>query len=285
VIDYDREAASYDDSRGGPERAAAVASAVAPLLAGGLLVDVACGTGIVSALLSDAAAAPARTGPSGIAGPGDAGGIAGPGDAGGIAGPGDAGGIAGPAAMGGVVLGVDRSPGMLAVAATRLPGRVMLGDATRLPLSSGSVGTVLMVWLLHLLPASEPALGEAVRVLRAGGRVITTVDKSAAYFAVPSDLAEATAAWRGPSMATDRFDRVAGFLGRRGLHPVGEGTFPGIGQARSPRHWREAVRTGRVSWARDDPGGVERALAGLPDQDRARPEPVYRLVAFTAGPS
>jgi hypothetical protein len=42
------------------------------------------------------------------------------------------------------------------------------------------------------------------------------------------------------------------------------------------------VRAGRVSWARGDLDGVDRALAGLPDQDRARPEPIYRVVAFAA---
>lgn len=234
MIDYDREAASYDDTRGGVARAAAVASAVRPLLRG-TVVDVACGTGIVTARLRP-----------------------------------------------GSVFGVDRSPGMLAVAAGRLPGRVLLGDATRLPVASGSVGTVLMVWLLHLLPQPEAALAEAVRVLGPGGRLVTTVDKGAAYFAAPSDLAEVTAPWRSHHDVSDRCERVAGFLGRAGLRPVGEATFPGIGQARSPDDWRAVVRAGRAPWARDDPDGVDRALAGLPDQDRARPEPVYRVVAFGA---
>lgn len=241
MIDYDREASSYDETRGGLSRAEAVASAVGPLLRGGVILDVACGTGIVSALLAGSEAAPARF----------------------------------------EVFGADRSPGMLAVAATRLPGRVLLGDATRLPVASGSVDTVLMVWLLHLLDDATAALDEAVRVRKPGGRLITTVDKGAAYFAAPSDLASVTAPWRVRPHATDRFDLVAATLRERGLHPVGEGTFPGIGQGRSPRRWREAAAAGRVSWALKDPDGVDRALAGLPDQDRPRPEPVYRVVAFT----
>jgi SAM-dependent methyltransferase len=247
VIDYDREASSYDETRGGSARAAAVASAVAPLLKGGVILDVACGTGIVSALLAGLGA------PSGVPARG----------------------------AGFEVLGTDRSPGMLAVAAARLPGRVLLGDATRLPVGSGSVDTVLMVWLLHLLDDATPALEEALRVRRPGGRVITTVDKSAAYFAAPSDLASVTAPWRVRPDATDRFELVAATLRQHGLHPVGESTFPGIGQGRSPRRWREVAAAGRVSWALADPGGVDRALAGLPDQDRPRPEPVYRLVAFS----
>jgi SAM-dependent methyltransferase len=263
VIDYDREAASYDDTRGGPERAAAVAAAVEPLLgparaalspdgagpgsrgtglgsgraglgSGRTLLDVACGTGIVTALLSSGRA----------------------------------------------VVGVDRSVGMLSVAATRLGGRVLRGDATRLPVASASVDAVLMVWLLHLLDDATAALEEAVRVVKPGGRVITTVDKGAAYFAVPSDLASATSPWRDGGEATDAFERVAESLARHGLRPVGEGAFPGIGQGRSPRRWREAVRAGRVPWARSDPDGVDRALAGLPGQDLVRPEPRYRIAAF-----
>nr|WP_324605751.1 methyltransferase domain-containing protein [Streptomyces sp. NRRL B-24484] len=76
MLDYDGEAATYDATRGGEERAGAAA----------LLVDVACGTGIVTARLRR----PGRT-----------------------------------------VLGVDRSGGMAAVAAGRLPGHVLLGDAGR----------------------------------------------------------------------------------------------------------------------------------------------------------
>jgi SAM-dependent methyltransferase len=280
VIDYDREAASYDDTRGGPERAAAVAASVGTLLTGTVLdvactvLDVACGTGIVTALLAN---------PATPAGAGD---VSAPARRGGEAAAPAPAGDGGPArgSAGRPVLGVDRSAGMLAVAAGRLPGRVLLGDATRLPVASGSVGAVLMVWLLHLLSSaeSEAALAEAVRVAAPGGRVITTVDKGAAYFAAPSDLREATAPWRRRIAATDRFERVTSLLAGHGLRVVGESTFPGVGQGRSPRDWRAAARAGRIPWARDDPDGVEAALAGLPDQDRPRPEPVYRLIAFSA---
>ncbi|MEV6850898.1 class I SAM-dependent methyltransferase [Actinoplanes sp. NPDC051411] len=240
MIDYDREAAVYDGTRGGEARAAAVFEAVAPLLPPrGTLLDVACGTGIVSARF----AGPQRT-----------------------------------------VIGVDRSIGMLSVAAGRLAGRAVSGDAAGLPVASGRVDAVLMVWLLHLLPSAGPALREAVRVLAPGpgSRVVTTVDKSAAWFAAPSDLASVTGPWRDGRYAADGFEVVASELGRHGLRPVGEATFPGVGQGRSPWGWREAVRAGQVSWARRDPEGVERALAALPDQDSARPEPIYRVVAFAS---
>jgi ubiquinone/menaquinone biosynthesis C-methylase UbiE len=54
VLDYDREAETYDESRGGEARAKAAADAVERLLPPSVrtLVDVACGTGIVTARLA-----------------------------------------------------------------------------------------------------------------------------------------------------------------------------------------------------------------------------------------
>ena len=115
VLDYDREAARYDATRGGDARASAAADAIETLLSLAMgeaptaltsIVDIGCGTGIVTARLP-------RPGRS--------------------------------------VIGIDRSSGMAAIAATRMPGRITLGDVTRLPLASGSVQVVMMMWLLHLL--------------------------------------------------------------------------------------------------------------------------------------
>jgi hypothetical protein len=119
VTDYCAEAATYDASRGGEARAAATAEAIERLLPAGArtLVDVACGTGIVTRRLRH----PARA-----------------------------------------VLGLDRSPGMLELAAGRLP------DAA-------------------------PVLAEGAQVLRDGGVLVTTVDKDEAAFSVESDIAEVLA--------------------------------------------------------------------------------------------
>src|ERR1700722_6755403 len=109
MLDYDREAAHYDATRGGDARAGAAADAVEALLiqapvrgAGPVrIADLACGTGIVTVRL---------------AGPGRR------------------------------VVGVDRSAGGAGGVPGRLPGRIGQGDATRLPLASGSVDVVTMVW-------------------------------------------------------------------------------------------------------------------------------------------
>ncbi|MFH9349746.1 class I SAM-dependent methyltransferase [Kitasatospora sp. NPDC017646] len=243
MLDYDAEALHYDTTRGGEPRAEAAARAVDRLLPpdGRTVLDVACGTGIVTARLLR----PGRT-----------------------------------------VLGVDRSPAMLRLAARRLPGAVLRADATGLPLRTGAVDAVAMVWLLHLLPDAAPVLAEARRVLRPGGVLITTVDKDDAYFTAPSDLADATAVLRRrhAPRATDGTDRLRAQAAALGLDPVAGAEFPGLGQGRSPRAWREAVTKGRIPWCRAaaDAATVERALAALPDQDAPRPDPRYRLLAFRA---
>jgi ubiquinone/menaquinone biosynthesis C-methylase UbiE len=167
---YDAEAEVYDETRGGSDRARAAAEAITALVpARGSALDVAGGTGIVSAEL---------------------------------------------AALGHDVVVADLSPGMLAIAAERLPGRALVASADRLPVRDGSVDLVVMVWLLHLLPIAlaDTVLAEAARVVRPGGHVVTTVDKDLAHGRVRRTGADAA-------------DRVAAVLGRRGLHLVGQDSF------------------------------------------------------------
>jgi SAM-dependent methyltransferase len=252
VLDYDREAAHYDATRGGDARASAAAEAIEVLLgqagAGAArLTDLACGTGIVTVRL-------ARPGRS--------------------------------------VTGIDRSAGMAAVAAGRLPGRIVVGDVTRLPLAAGSADAVTMVWLLHLLSAtaSVQALAEAARVLRPGGLLITTAGKNDAEFAPPAGDATAILApvrARFGRAQTDAMDRVRAVGGQHGLTLAAQTTFAGIGQGLSPRDWRRRLDQGAMGWAAaagPDVAGTLRAdLAGLPDQDLARPDPIYQLVALRKG--
>lgn len=72
-------------------------------------------------------------------------------------------------------LGVDLSPKMLAVAHGRLGSRVAVADAQQLPIRDGAVGTVLVVWVLHLVGDVGAALDEAYRVLRPGGRLVVVL--------------------------------------------------------------------------------------------------------------
>ena len=103
MLDYDREAARYDATRGGDARADSAADAIETLLpaaARGVarIADVGCGTGIVTVRLLR----PGRW-----------------------------------------VIGIDQSAGMAAVASGRLPGRITLGTVIRLPLAQAEAPAAL----------------------------------------------------------------------------------------------------------------------------------------------
>jgi ubiquinone/menaquinone biosynthesis C-methylase UbiE len=252
VLDYDREAARYDVTRGGDGRADAAAHAIETLLPtatrdAARIADVGCGTGIVTVRLLR---------------PGRA------------------------------VIGIDRSAGMAAVAAGRLPGRITLGNVTRLPLANGSVDVVTMVWLLHLLPAAEvaAAVAEAGRVLGPSGLLITTVGKNDAAFDQADDDAAAIVApvrARFGHDQTDRLRRVADIGRQHGLALAAQTTFVGRGQGVSPRRWRKRLAGGATAWTgaagRGQVDALCRQMAELPDQDRPRPDPVYHLAALRKG--
>ena len=73
--------------------------------------------------------------------------------------------------LGHSVVGIDLAPAMLAVAQDRLPGRLTLGDATRLPFRTGGVGAVIAVWAVHVIGDLDAMVAEVVRALAPGGRV------------------------------------------------------------------------------------------------------------------
>ncbi|MGW5421909.1 class I SAM-dependent methyltransferase [Streptomyces sp. NPDC003943] len=244
ILDYEAEAAHYDETRGGVPRAAAAADAVLRLLPPGTrtLLDLACGTGLVTERL-------ARPGLA--------------------------------------VYGADAAHAMLRTATGRLPGRAVRADARRLPLPDGALDAVSAVWLLHLVPFAAEIVAEAARVLRPGGVFVTTVDKDAAHD-VGSDIDAVLRPHRAPDAGSDRADRVTAYAAAHGLAPVpgpaSGTTFTGHGQGTTPRRTAEKLRGGYyASWFRGTPDDVDAlcaALAGLPDQDRPRADPEYRLACY-----
>jgi ubiquinone/menaquinone biosynthesis C-methylase UbiE len=75
------------------------------------------------------------------------------------------------------ILGLDRSPGMLAEAraqadAGRLDVRLCRGDAERIPLRDASVQRVMANHMLYHVPDTRGALREMRRVLAPGGRIV-----------------------------------------------------------------------------------------------------------------
>jgi SAM-dependent methyltransferase len=249
VLDYDREAAHYDETRGGVERARAAAGAVRELLPGecAVLVDVACGTGIVSELLR----APGRMV------------------------------IGVDAAAGMLALARPRLGGAghaVRGDATRLPVAAGSADAV----------TFMWLLHLVDEAVVTAAIAEAARVLRPGGVMVTTVDKNSAQFDTGGDLGGILNAARRELAppASDDAERVRESAAAVGLAPAGTAGYVGHGQGRSPREWARRVRE-EIGWARTaDPARVAeicRALEGLPGQDAARADPEYRLAAFRRG--
>ncbi|MFD0369152.1 class I SAM-dependent methyltransferase [Streptomyces sp. NPDC127114] len=245
LLDYDAEAAHYDETRGGVPRAAAAAAAVLRLLPPGTrtLLDVACGTGLVTERITR----PGLT-----------------------------------------VHGADAAHGMLRTAAARLPGRAVRADARRLPLPDAAVDAVSAVWLLHLVPFAEEIVAEAARVLRPGGVFVTTVDKDACHD-VGSDIDAVLRPHRAPEAGSDRAALVTAYAAGHGLDPAPGTVFTGHGQGATPRGTAEKLRRGSyASWFHGTPATVEtlvRSLAALPEQDRPRADPSYRLACYVRRPA
>ncbi|MFD6291722.1 class I SAM-dependent methyltransferase [Streptomyces sp. NPDC060205] len=179
------------------------------------------------------------------------------------------------------VTGADAAYGMLSRAAARVPGRVVLADARRLPFPDAAFDAVTAIWLLHLLDDAEQVVAEAARVLRPGGVLVTTVDKAASHD-VGSDI-DAVMAPRPRRAARDRVDLVASYAGRYALLPAGRAVFCGRGQGRTPRQAAADVRRGWYTLlAPGAPLTEELAsrLEQLPDQQVPRAEPQFKLRAF-----
>lgn len=72
------------------------------------------------------------------------------------------------------LVGIDLSPGMLAVAKRELPSATFhMADAAALPLPDASVDLVTCVTALHIIPDTAAAIREWRRVLKPGGRAVT----------------------------------------------------------------------------------------------------------------
>ena len=178
------------------------------------------------------------------------------------------------------VYGADAAHAMLRTAAGRLPGRTVRADARRLPLPDASEDAVSAVWLLHLVRFAPEIVAEAARVLRPGGVLIATVDKDAAHD-VGSDIDTILRPYRSAGAASDRADLITGYAAAHGLAPAPGTHFAGHGQGGTPRDTVRKLRAGYfASWFSGDAAAVEAlatALAALPDQDRPRADPRYRL--------
>ncbi|MFE0648234.1 class I SAM-dependent methyltransferase [Streptomyces sp. NPDC059534] len=240
MLDYEAEAAHYDRTRGGVPRARAAAEAVLSLVPPGARTLLDLACG--TGLVTERLVRPGLS-----------------------------------------VYGADAAHAMLRVAEGRLPGRTVRADARRLPLPDAAVDAVSAVWLLHLVPFAPEIVAEAARVLRPGGVLIATVDKDAAHD-VGSDIDAILRPRRSAHVGSDTSAHITAHAALHGLAPTPGADFTGHGQGSSPRDTLRKLRGGYyASWFRGDAADIEAlaaSLAALPDQDRPRADPRYRLARF-----
>ncbi|MEU9454991.1 class I SAM-dependent methyltransferase [Streptomyces sp. NPDC048277] len=251
MLDYDKEAGAYDASRGGEARAGAATDAVLGLIPDrpgrpGHLLDLACGTGIVTRRLAAARPALRVTGAD--------------------------------RAPGMARMAAARLPGAVALAdGRRLPFRDGTFDA---------VATVWLLHLIADPSEVRAIVAECARVLRPGGVYVTTVDKAAAHDVGSDIDAVLAARPRRPAPdATGHVTAHAaahGLLpaGQAVFTGLGQGRSPRSTIADLRRGWFTMLRPGdpRVE-------EFAERLAALPDQDRRRPDPRFAVRAFRKPPT
>ncbi|WP_405514985.1 class I SAM-dependent methyltransferase [Streptomyces canus] len=243
MLDYDKEADAYDVTRGGEPRAAAAADAVLGLIPAQTrrLLDVACGTGIVTRRL--AAARPATR----------------------VSGADLTYGMARMAAV--------RLPGAVVLADGRaLPFPDGMFDA---------VTSVWLLHLLDRPEDVRAAVAECARVLRPGGVYVTTVDKAAAHdVGSDIDTVLARRPRRPAPDAAPLVESYAAAhllhpAGRARFPGRGQGRSPRRTAADLRRGWFTRLPPGDPLTER-----FAARLEALPDQELPRPDPVFSVRAF-----
>ncbi|KUN03426.1 methyltransferase [Streptomyces yokosukanensis] len=243
MLDYDKEADAYDVSRGGEARAAAATEAVLGLVPDGPghLLDVACGTGIVTRRLAADRPGLRVTGadltPAMVCRAG--------------------------ARLPGAVVRAD---------SRRLPFRTGAFHV---------VTSIWLLHLPDAPEDVRAIVAECARVLRPGGIYVTTVDKAAAHDVgsdIDAVLAPRPRRTAQDAAATVTGHAVRHGLRPAGdgvFRGVGQGRSPRATIADLRRGWFTMLPPGQ---SRTEEFATR--LSRLPDQDRPRPDPVFAVRAF-----
>lgn len=116
----------------------------------------------------------------------------------------------------------DPSQEMIRMCSARGTIPTVLADGTDLPFESGTIDNAIMIWLLHIVDDATPFIKEVSRVLRPGGRFITTVDK------LRSNKPE------HDRVRTDAPELIVRLGQENGLREIARSTFVGRGQKNDP---------------------------------------------------
>lgn len=164
------------------------------------------------------------------------------------------------------VVGVDRSPEMLAAARVRLGGLsnvdLRQGELEALPLRAGELDAALIFLVLHYVADPGRALAEAARVLRPRGRLLVV---ELAPHAAPELRDRLGHVWQGFER-----DRLAAWLGESGFEAFRFVALPPEPGTRGPPLFAvSAVRGGSEAAAVGDGGRERRRSASLRGAGRA----------------
>lgn len=244
MLDYDKEAERYDVLRGGEPRAEAAARAVLGLVpeSARSLLDVACGTGIVTRRLAAARPGTRVTGVD--------------------------------LTYGMARRAADRLPGAVLLADSR---QLPFPDAT-----FDAVTSVWLLHLVDGPDEVRAVVGECARVLRPGGVYVTTVDKAASHNVGSDIDAVLATRPRTPALdaAASVEEYAAGHglrpAGRGRFAGRGQGRSPQRALTDLRRGWFVTLPPGDPLAEQ-----FAVRLARLPDQDRPRPDPLFSLRAFS----
>ncbi|MFF8997625.1 class I SAM-dependent methyltransferase [Streptomyces achromogenes] len=243
MLDYEKEADGYDALRGGEARAEAAARTVLDLIppGPGRLLDVACGTGIVTRRLAAARPGLRVTG----------------------------------ADLTSAMLrrAAARLPGRVVRADSR---RLPFPDG-----AFDAVTTIWLLHLLDDPEDLRAVVAECARVLRPGGVYVTTVDKAAAHNvgsdidAVLADRPRRPAADAPATVTAEAARHGLRPVGHGSFRSPGQGRSPRRTIADLRRGWFTLLPPGEPRTEE-----FAARLAALPDQDRPRADPVFSVRAF-----
>ncbi|WP_405867585.1 MULTISPECIES: class I SAM-dependent methyltransferase [unclassified Streptomyces] len=248
MLDYDKEAVAYDATRGGEPRAAAAADAVLGLIPtdAGRLLDVACGTGIVTMRLAAARPATRVTGAD--------------------------------LTYGMARMAAARLPGSVLLADSR---RLPFPDGT-----FDAVTSVWLLHLLDEPADVRAVVAECARVLRPGGVYVTTVDKASAHDVgsdidtVLAPRPRRPAPDAGPLVESYAAAHRLLPAGQACFPGRGQGRSPRRTVADLRRGWFTVLPPGDPVTER-----FAAQVEALPDQERPRADPEFTLRAFRKPPA
>lgn len=248
MLDYDKEADAYDATRGGEPRAAAAADAVLGLVPEGVrtLLDVACGTGIVTRRLAAGRPGLRVTGAD--------------------------------AAQGMARMAAARLPGAVIRADSR---RLPFPDG-----SFDAVASVWLLHLVDGAQDVRAIVAECTRILRPGGVYVTTVDKAAAHDvgsdidAVLAPRPRRPAQDRAERVEAYAVEQGLTPAGQARFQGHGQGRSPRSTVADLRRGWFTSLAPDDPLTER-----FTTLLEGLPGQEVPRPDPQFTLRAFRKPPA